>query len=327
MNEILANLFRHNLWANRRMFEACLPLTGEQLATDVAGTYGRLDETLQHLAASEGGYVNALDGWSPPDGHGLGPGVPFPGVPFLLERIRMTGEALIEVARAIRPEQEVDAKGETFTAWVVLLQAAYHATEHRQQIATMLTRLGIEPPEPDYWAFDEARRRGEVEAEALELPAHGAGNRSVPADTVIPHLVYEDVGGASAWLRHAFGFDERFRYGDPADPEGVQLSLGRAVVMLHHARPGLASPSSAGVATQSVTVFVDDLDAHGQRALVGGARIVEELHETEYGELQYGAVDLAGHRWTFARHVRDMAPEDWGATVGWSDPAETASAE
>lgn len=165
MNTILANLFRHNVWANERMFEACLELTDEQLATELSGTFGRLDQTLLHLAGAEGGYLNALTGWTPPAGYGLAEVVEFPGVPLLLERIRMTGEALIDVARELTPEREVTDEEGTEPAWVILLQAPYHATEHRQQIATMVTHLGIEPPEPDLWAFNEARVRSEVEIE------------------------------------------------------------------------------------------------------------------------------------------------------------------
>ena len=39
-------------------------------------------------------------------------------------------------------------------------------------------------------------------------------NRSVPAATVIPVLVYPDVPAAVAWLTQAFGFIERVRIGD-----------------------------------------------------------------------------------------------------------------
>ena len=166
MSTILVNLFRHHRWANERMFEVCLPLIDDQLATEFTGTYGRLDETLLHLAGAEGGYLNTLIGWLPPEGYGLGAGVAFPGVPLLVERVRMTGDALVEVARELPADRTVvDGDGDELPAWVVLLQAAYHATEHRQQVATMLTQLGIEPPEPDLWAFHEARVRGEVEVE------------------------------------------------------------------------------------------------------------------------------------------------------------------
>ena len=46
-----------------------------------------------------------------------------------------------------------------------------------------------------------------------------------------------------------------------------------------------------------------------------GVKIVEELHETEYGELQYGAEDVEGHHWLFARHAHDVSPDAWGATI------------
>jgi hypothetical protein len=43
--------------------------------------------------------------------------------------------------------------------------------------------------------------------------------------------------------------------------------------------------------------------------------IVEELNEAAYGEFQYGVEDLDGHHWLFARHARDVNPEDWGAKL------------
>ena len=67
--------------------------------------------------------------------------------------------------------------------------------------------------------------------------------------------------------------------------------------------------------TQSLTVFVEDVDAHYERAKSAGARIVENLHETEYGERQYGVEDLEGHHWLFSRHARNVSPQEWGATV------------
>jgi hypothetical protein len=37
-----------------------------------------------------------------------------------------------------------------------------------------------------------------------------------------------------------------------------------------------------------------------------------EPRDFEYGERQYHAVDLAGHRWTFSETRADVAPEDRG---------------
>jgi uncharacterized glyoxalase superfamily protein PhnB len=140
-------------------------------------------------------------------------------------------------------------------------------------------------------------------------------NQSVPANVVLPHLVYEDVAGAIAWLARVFGFREHYRYGDPERPQGAQIHLGDAWVMLTSAREGRGSPNKLGGWTQSLTVFVEDVEGHYSQAKAQGATIVEELNETMYGELQYGVTDLAGHHWLFSRHARDLAPEDWGAVV------------
>lgn len=138
----------------------------------------------------------------------------------------------------------------------------------------------------------------------------------MPADVILPHLTYRNVADALAWLTKAFGFVEHYRFGEPGGRvNGAQMHLGDAWIMLNSARPGSASPAQAGHQTQSLTVFVDDVDAHFERAKLAGAKIVEDLHETAYGERQYGVEDLEGHHWLFSRHARDVDPAEWGATV------------
>jgi uncharacterized glyoxalase superfamily protein PhnB len=145
-------------------------------------------------------------------------------------------------------------------------------------------------------------------------------NRSVPADIVLPHLTYRNVASALAWLTDAFGFTEHYRYGDA--PDGAQMYLGGAYIMLNTVRPGRATPAELGAETQSLTVFVDDVDAHFARAKSAGAKIVEEIHETMYGERQYVAEDLDGHHWLFSRHARDVSPDEWGAKIANPTAAE-----
>ncbi len=138
-------------------------------------------------------------------------------------------------------------------------------------------------------------------------------NRSVPTRVILPHIVYQDLSAAIEWLARTFGFVEHYRYGNPLS--GAQMRLGDAVIMVKQAKPGESSPAGLGFGTQSLTVFVEDVDQHFQRAKSSGARIIEDLHETQYGELQYGVEDLDGHHWLFSRHARDVSPEEWGAIV------------
>ena len=141
-------------------------------------------------------------------------------------------------------------------------------------------------------------------------------NRSVPTDSILPHIQYQNVADAIAWLSSTFGFTEHYRYGEAGEPvRGAQMSLGNACVMLNAAGGGGASPSQIGHHTQSLTVFVDDVDAHFEATKAAGARIVEELHETCYGERQYGVEDFDGHHWLFSQHARDVSPDEWGATM------------
>jgi uncharacterized glyoxalase superfamily protein PhnB len=138
-------------------------------------------------------------------------------------------------------------------------------------------------------------------------------NRSVPADTLLPHLCYKDIPAAIAWLSSTFGFVEHYHYGEPA--QGAQLHLGDAWIMLNSPRSGRHSPAESGSITQSLTIFVEDVDAHYAHTKSAGAEIVEDLIETMYGERQYAALDLEGHHWLFSRHARDVSPTEWGASV------------
>ena len=137
-------------------------------------------------------------------------------------------------------------------------------------------------------------------------------NRSVPVDTVLPHIIYRNLPAAIEWLSKAFGFRVHYCYGEPS---GAQLHLGNAYVMVRSARPGDATAKPGTGQTASLTVFVNDVEAHFRQAQLAGAKIVEELHEVMYGEKQYGVEDLEGHRWLFSQHVRDVSPEEWGAKI------------
>jgi uncharacterized glyoxalase superfamily protein PhnB len=141
-------------------------------------------------------------------------------------------------------------------------------------------------------------------------------NRSVPRATVIPVLVYPDVRAAVDWLGSAFGFAERVRIGEDHRAQLAVDEHGEGAVILGDVR-GVRRPPRPEAHAHSVIVRVRDVDAHCERARAAGARIVQEPQDFMYGERQYTAEDLAGHRWTFSESVRDVAPEEWGgATVG-----------
>jgi uncharacterized glyoxalase superfamily protein PhnB len=133
-------------------------------------------------------------------------------------------------------------------------------------------------------------------------------NRSIPQATVIPELVYPDVREAVRWLTDAFGFEERVQIGEG---HRSQLKVGDGAVVAMEPRTD-RRPPQPGEATHAVIVRVEDARAHCERARAHGARIVREPQDYEYGERQYTAEDLSGHRWTFSETIVDVAPEEWG---------------
>lgn len=132
---------------------------------------------------------------------------------------------------------------------------------------------------------------------------------------ITPYLLYEDVAAALDWLSRAFGFRERLRFAaEDGTVNHAEMELADGVIMMGDPGPEYRSPKRLGQGTQQVHVYVDDVDAHFERARAAGATIVAEPTDQPYGDRRYDAEDLEGHRWSFAQHVRDVPPAEWGAT-------------
>jgi MerR family transcriptional regulator, thiopeptide resistance regulator len=127
---------------------------------------------------------------------------------------------------------------------------------------------------------------------------------------VIPLLVYEDIEAAHDFLVKAFGFQpggvERDSGGNVVHGE---VRWASSVIWLHRVTEehDLASPRSAAPATGGLVVHVDDVDAHFARARDAGAAIDSGPTDQPYGQREYGARDLEGHRWWFATPITDIA--------------------
>lgn len=128
---------------------------------------------------------------------------------------------------------------------------------------------------------------------------------------VTPYLYYQDVAAALRFLADAFGFHEKLRMPGPDGKIAhAEMTLGDGLVMMGCPGAEYRNPKRLGQTTQSLYVYVDDVDAHCARAKKAGAKIVDEPADQFYGDRRYGAEDPEGHHWYFATHVRDVAPED-----------------
>jgi uncharacterized damage-inducible protein DinB len=158
---LLDDAFKHHVWATEVLLDTCATLSPEQLQTTVPGTYGSIITTLRHLVASDRGYLRRLL----PDAQ--------------LERINEDadlGVAQLRTAMVVDRdgwakllETDLDPDHETsfregdqevyIPSGIRLAQVVHHGTDHRSQVCTALTSLGITPPDIDVWAFSDATGR------------------------------------------------------------------------------------------------------------------------------------------------------------------------
>ena len=157
---VLAELFRHNLWANLTLIDLCLTLPEEILETNVPGTYGGIRETLTHLVGAEERYLSAFAGGLERPQSSLEETAP--DLATVREHARQSGERFIAHAGTVagNPTLDVTWHGQSYKvpAAFYFVQAINHSTEHRTQIKTALTQAGISPPELDGWTWVDERR-------------------------------------------------------------------------------------------------------------------------------------------------------------------------
>ena len=136
---------------------------------------------------------------------------------------------------------------------------------------------------------------------------------------MVPQLWYDDPGAAIEWLAKVFGFEKTHAF---EAPDGrvmhAEMKYLASVIMLGPAalEEQKNSPRTHNAVTQSLYVYVDDVDAHCRHARAAGATIVFEPQDMFWGDRIYYAQDCEGHHWNFAQHVRDIPPEEWTPPEG-----------
>ena len=151
---LLKDAFGHHVWATVTLIDTCLELDPGQLETAVPGTYGSIIETMRHTVGADRSYLFLLTGGALPE----------------VDEESMDLAALREVMAANGPawagylEGDLDPDGfvvryrddgtESGAPLTIrLAQVVHHGTDHRSQVCTALTSLGIEPPAIDAWDF------------------------------------------------------------------------------------------------------------------------------------------------------------------------------
>ncbi|WP_245672682.1 VOC family protein [Aldersonia kunmingensis] len=121
--------------------------------------------------------------------------------------------------------------------------------------------------------------------------------------TVWPTLSYRDARAAIRFLVDVFGFNEIAVYGEGDVVEHAQLDWpGGGGLMLGSVREGSAlSDLPPGVG--SIYIVTDDVDDLYRRAVEGGAQIVREPRDEDYGGRDFLCRDPEGVYWSFGSYA------------------------
>ena len=152
---LFEDAFAHHVWATTRLIDACLALNTKELATTVPGTYGSIIETMRHLVEGDTDYLSIMTG----DRTHLveTEHMDLPELRVVMENDGVLWSGLL--AQDLDPNamvKEIDDRDgfkRDATIGIRLAQALNHGTDHRSQICTALTALGVEPPGIDAWTY------------------------------------------------------------------------------------------------------------------------------------------------------------------------------
>jgi uncharacterized damage-inducible protein DinB len=153
--------FAHTAWATLRVIDACQELSIEQLRTNVLGTRGPIVETLRHIVTGDAQDLFILTDDPTFD-------VDFEDVSLPELRVAMEGigtgwsrfiSGPIDPDAMVREVDSTDGYERTAPVAFRLAGTLEHGTDHRSQICTALTSLGIEPPAVDVMSYGAEVRR------------------------------------------------------------------------------------------------------------------------------------------------------------------------
>jgi uncharacterized damage-inducible protein DinB len=166
IDPLLRDAFAHEAWANAALLSFLQELTPEQRRATTPGAYGSVGETLRHHLDAAAWYQHRLGlerlAWEADD-------VATEDVAELRRRADEVAarwervfEGPFDPERVLDPVEEVQPPEHT-KAGVYVAQVLNHGSEHRGQVCTILTTLGIDPPELDVWAYAYATGRVRVD--------------------------------------------------------------------------------------------------------------------------------------------------------------------
>ena len=152
----LIDLFRHNAWANARVFGLAAALGDRLVETEALGTAGTVRSTLAHLARTERGYLAMIER-QPPESLEPREAYLAHDLAWFVDEVGRLDDGYQRALEASTPESLEQALA---IPWFALsppvstregfLQVLTHSAQHRSQVLSWLASQGVETPDLDY---------------------------------------------------------------------------------------------------------------------------------------------------------------------------------
>jgi PhnB protein len=129
---------------------------------------------------------------------------------------------------------------------------------------------------------------------------------------IVPYICVAPAVDAIAFYEKAFGAIEDFRIAMGDGIGHAELTIYGAKLMLSdpHHDYGAYSAKEIGGTPVTLHLYVDDADAALAKAVAAGATLERPAEDMFYGDRSGMIVCPFGHRWSFATHVEDVAPDE-----------------
>ncbi len=154
MLEYLTTLFSYNAWANQQVLQAAEQLTVSELDTPVQIGHSTIRSTLVHIINAEWLWSSRWQGVSPT--YRLDPDH-FPTMAPMMAREHLEQKHIEEFLSDLKEEdlyrdlsyKSTQGELSSIPLWRLMLHMINHSTQHRSEVALILTELGYSPGELD----------------------------------------------------------------------------------------------------------------------------------------------------------------------------------
>jgi PhnB protein len=131
--------------------------------------------------------------------------------------------------------------------------------------------------------------------------------------TLTPDLVVKDVSRAIYFYTKAFNAQEIFRFaGEDGKVLHAEIKIGDSRLMLcaECSERRNLSPSSLNGNTGALYLYVKNVDSAFDQAVKAGCKVLQGVSDMFWGDRCGELLDLSGHRWMVATHVKEVSPAE-----------------